>query len=581
MTNRTFDRLKLSGCFSALGIVLLFLAGSGVARAQGTWTLVNNVPAGASPSTCLLLTDGTVMCQATEGGNGWLRLTPDNTGSYENGKWTALDNAPLGRDMTNVTEATPATCNPCLYSPTYYASSVLPDGRVVVIGGEYNVNSTGSNEAWTNIGFLFDPTKPPGSQWSPQLTMNLFGYGSVGPDTVGCIGDSQSVITQTGTMLIANTICNFLGPQIASFNPSTLTFTVISPTGKNMNESNDEEGWTILPGGNIFSVDANVSGNSEIYNPTTNNWGSDTNTAGIDLADLGGNCNSHELGPAVELANGTIIQFSGAPSGQNALYTISGNTWASSPGFNFPTYSELGGTYADTVADGPASLLVNGHALVMASPGCVLFSNGTYGSSGPSHFYEFNGTILNNVTPTMPGTNGPNTPDSFTGRMLLLPSGRVLVTQRGDSTTDVWTYTPTTGSPLVYPDGGPEITTPPPSVIGVGQTYSISGQMFNGFSQGAAYGDDVQNATNWPLVQITNTGSGHVLYARTHDHSRMGVEAVGDPETVSTNFDVTANIELGPSTLVVVTNGIPFRVSARYGGAGLVAQVHRGDDGRL
>jgi len=540
---------------SVLGLAATFLLsglliGAGLAQAQ--WTQVNNVPAGTNPSTCLLLTDGTVMCQAQEGGNGWLRLTPDNTGSYENGQWTSLDNAPQGTDSTDVTEATPATCAPCLYSPTYYASAVLPDGRVVVIGGEYNVNSTGSNAAWTNIGFLFDPTKPSGSQWSAQLTAP-FGYSFGVPDTVGCIGDAESVITQTGTLLVAS-VC---GTQIGSFDPATLTFTVFNPSGKNAAESNDEEGWTILPGGNIFSVDANAVQNSEIYDPATKTWSSDVNTAGIELPDIGGNCNSKELGPAVQLANGTIIQFSGAPSGQNAIYTIATNSWAAGP--TFPTRNVDGGMYADTVADGPASLLVNGHALVMASPGCVLFSNGKYGSAAPSHIYEFDGTNLNDVTPTMPGTNGPNAPalDSFTGRMLLLPSGRVLVTHRGDSTNDVWTYTPTTGSPLVYPNGGPVITTPPPSVIGLGQTYSISGQMFNGFSQGAAYGDDVQNATNWPLVQITNIASTHVAYARTHDHSRMGVEAVGDTETVSTNFDVTANIDLGASTLVVITNGIP------------------------
>jgi hypothetical protein len=43
-----------------------------------------------------MLTDGSVMCQAQEGGNGWLLLTPDNAGSYENGKWTSLDIAPSG-----------------------------------------------------------------------------------------------------------------------------------------------------------------------------------------------------------------------------------------------------------------------------------------------------------------------------------------------------------------------------------------------------------------------------------------------------------------------------------------------------
>src|SRR5262249_46452427 len=124
---------------------------------------------------------------------------------------------------------------------------------------------------------------------------------------------------------------------------------------------------------------------------------------------------------------------------------------------------------------------------------------------------------------------------------------------RGDSTNDVWTYAPAGG-----PDDAwrPSITSVP-SIIGQGVTYTVSGTMFNGFSQGASYGDDAQMATNWPLVRITNNGSGHVRYARTHDHSRMGVEAVGDPEIVTTSFDVPGDLELGASTLVVVTNGIP------------------------
>ena len=69
-----------------------------------------------------------------------------------------------------------------------------------------------------------------------------------------------------------------------------------------------------------------------------------------------------------------------------------------------------------------------------------------------------------------------------------------------------------------------------------------------------ALGDEEQTATNYPLVRITNTSSGIVVYARTHDHSTMGV-ATGS-KTVSTNFDVPANIGSGPSTLVVVANGI-------------------------
>ena len=69
-----------------------------------------------------------------------------------------------------------------------------------------------------------------------------------------------------------------------------------------------------------------------------------------------------------------------------------------------------------------------------------------------------------------------------------------------------------------------------------------------------AFGDEYQNATNYPLVRITNNSTKHVFYARTHDHSTMGV-ATGT-KVVSTHFDVPKTIDTGASTLVVVANGI-------------------------
>jgi len=56
-------------------------------------------------------------------------------------------------------------------------------------------------------------------------------------------------------------------------------------------------------------------------------------------------------------------------------------------------------------------------------------------------------------------------------------------------------------------------------------------------------------------VMITNRDTGHVFYARTHDHSSMGV-ATGDA-IVSTLFDIPVDAELGDSDLAVVANGIP------------------------
>jgi hypothetical protein len=86
-----------------------------------------------------------------------------------------------------------------------------------------------------------------------------------------------------------------------------------------------------------------------------------------------------------------------------------------------------------------------------------------------------------------------------------------------------------------------------------GDTYEISGVLFNGMSQGSAYGDDAQSATNYPLVRITMTATGHVFYCRTAGHSSM---AVASPATVSTHFEVPSTIETGTGDLVVVANGI-------------------------
>ncbi len=73
--------------------------------------------------------------------------------------------------------------------------------------------------------------------------------------------------------------------------------------------------------------------------------------------------------------------------------------------------------------------------------------------------------------------------------------------------------------------------------------------------QANAFGDEFQVATNYPLVRITNSSTGHVTYATTHDFSSMGV-ATG-ARIVSTRFDVPKTIEKGNSTLEVVANGIP------------------------
>jgi len=183
--------------------------------------------------------------------------------------------------------------------------------------------------------------------------------------------------------------------------------------------------------------------------------------------------------------------------------------------------------------DGPAALLINGNVLCEASS-----------SSGPpTYFFEFDGTNLNSV-------DGP--PEAslelpFESRMLVLPTGQVLLV---GATTNIEIYTP---SGIYNPNWAPRIQSAPASVS-PGESYVITGHYLNGFSQGAAYGDDAQSATNYPLVRITNLATRHVFYSRTHDHSSMAVAYGGQ---VSTHFDVPFSQEKGASTLVVVANGIP------------------------
>jgi hypothetical protein len=120
---------------------------------------------------------------------------------------------------------------------------------------------------------------------------------------------------------------------------------------------------------------------------------------------------------------------------------------------------------------------------------------------------------------------------------------------------------------LYTPPGSPKAAWRPtitnyPKAIAPGKTYRIAGTQFNGLSQALAFGDEFQNATNYPLVRITSIGSGSVYYARTHDHSTMGV-ATGSKQ-VWTYFDVPPGIAAGTSTLEVVANGVaskPVRVT--------------------
>jgi hypothetical protein len=492
--------------FRTLAIALLtLLAWSGIASSQepftaGTWTKVTAPPASAVAH-MLLLTDGSVLVNSfffESHVDTWYRLTPDSTGSYINGTWTNAGSAPSG------------------YNPLYFASAVLPTGEVIIMGGEYN-NGSG---VWTTLGALYNSKT---NKWSSVTA----------PSGWSTVGDAQSVVLPNGTFMLAN-CCTTQEALLTSVSPITW-----AATGTGKFDDNDEEGWVLLPDGNVLTVDAYVGAynktgtGSELYTTSSGTWASAGSTI-EQLWDSSGTCGgsgsaSYEEGPGVLRPDGTVF-WTGANrcgAGHTAIYNTTTATWAAGP--NFPSSLDI--------ADGPASLLPDGNVLLDTSPG--IFGTG-------SKFYEWDGTTLNATSAP------PNAPSdsSYVGNMVLLPTGQVMFS---DFSSDVEIYTPV----------GSAYTGIAPSITGVLKTLThgtannqIKGLRLTGFGQGAAYGDDNQSATNWPLVRITDS-AGHVVYCKTHNFSTMGIWTGSTP--VTARFDIPTTIALGPASLVVVTNGVPSK----------------------
>jgi hypothetical protein len=476
--------MKFLRTLSFATVVLLTV--TGLAGAQ-SWQPLAHQPS-FTAGTALLLTDGTVMVHHEDPNDGfteWFKLTPDINGSYVNGTWTQV------ASLVST------------YGPLFFASAVLPDGRVIIEGGEQNF----SQYVWTNQGAIYDPAH---DTWTP-----------VNPPTGwSSIGDASSVVLNNGTFMLANA----LSAQQALLDLSNMTWT---STGTGKFDGNDEEGWTLLPGGKVLTVDAYTTigdpngTNSEIYNPTTGSWTS----AGSTIVQLWDSHGSYEVGPAMLRPDGTVFATgaNGAGAGHTSIYNVANGSWT--PGPDFPDGLDI--------ADGPAALLPDGNVLVSASPGIFL---------NPTSFFEWNGT---NLIPVPATPNSPNN-SSWYGRMLVLPTGQVLYT---DGSADVEIYT-AAGS--ANPSWEPTVLLNRTTLVR-GSTFLLTGSKFNGFSQANSYGDDAQEATNYPIVRFTNIATGHVFYGKTHDHNTMAVGYLGPSYT---HLDIPSNMETGGTYLQVVVNGI-------------------------
>ncbi len=358
-------------CFA---VTLTLWLASPTRSLAASWTpLTNLAPAGAG--VMLQLTDGTIMIQSGNSAN-WMRLTPDIHGSYLNGVWTAN---PI---------------NPMSFPRLYFASQVLPDGRVWVLGGEYtgpflDPNIAPSGQIWDPVTNSWSDIAPypnePGGCGAVTVTSNanittgsnvitgiystdrfqvgwtVTGTGipagttvtSVdsltqvhisqnatatgiarltfhGP-TLACFGDDPSILIPGGNILAGNI-----------FNRSTYIYSIATNSwslaaNKFYNDRSDEEGWTKLPGNTVLTYDLFQSvsagtGFAEIYNPSSNSW------TGISPADGTANGTLPVLSSsAVGFELGPLLRLQDGrvivigANNHTALYTPSTNTWAAGP----------------------------------------------------------------------------------------------------------------------------------------------------------------------------------------------------------------------------------------------------------
>ncbi|HEY6923095.1 MAG TPA: hypothetical protein VI653_06480 [Steroidobacteraceae bacterium] len=526
---------------------------AGATVQAGTWTPLANQPTFLNPpSQCALypnancappgnfssggvlaenlLTDGSVLIEALaiddKGKFSFLeyKLSPDAFGSYVKGTWKQVASLPDASSSTNRHG----------WGPLAFAAAVLPDGRVIYEGGEY---SGSFDFLLTNRGAIYDPVADKWTSVSPPgFFVDL--YPPRAKFAPHPIGDSASVVLADGTFMLADKMSR----QAALLDLKTMTWTETGTSTKA--DLNDEEGWTLLPNGKVLTVDCYTDfhfglvpsyptdpTNSEIYDPQTGQWSS----AGSTINTLTDPVLS-EMGPAVLRPDGTV--FAVGDSGSTSIYDVRSGRWSVGP--HLPI-SPQGFQY--TAQDASGALLPNGNVLFGVSGGAQ--PAGNY-SGPPLAFFEFDGHRL---------IAEPTTPDgpiliSQNASLLLLPTGQVL---EADSNTDVEIYTPDGHDNEQEQEWAPMVLWGP-SVVQPGKSYELRGIRFNGMSQASMFGDEGQNATNYPLVRITNLRTNHVFYSRTHDHSSM---AVASDDVVSTHFDVPAKQEPGPSKLEVVANGIP------------------------
>ena len=478
---------------------------------------------GGAISRIYLLTNANVLTQIRESGNrtSWWLLSPDANGDYSAGSWSKIPSPSPD------------------YNPSAMNGAVLHDGNIMIVGGEFNYNSQGVYEENTNKSYIYDVVNNSWAEVAPPN--NGEGYwANIGAPPFAALPDGRVLLSYFGDF--GRSTYN----QSMVYDPKTGKWTL---TGTNKIGRTTEAGYTLLSNDKILTVNTDRGVTSaEIFDPATGSWSPAGNTPQA-LA-------NSEVGPALMLPSGKVLA-EGA-TGANALYDPKTNSWSSAP--NFPT---LNNGIQLEAPDNYSAILPNGNSLT--STGAFICSTQNCTIMGPSPFFEYDWRS-NTWQPVVDDFIAPSDSAKGTDYMMLpLPNGQVMVTFNGKAE-----FYSASGSS--EPSWSPVIEKVSSNNLSPSSSYQLSGKQLSGLTQGTHFGDEYENATNFPIVQIRNNETHHISYARSFDISTTSIK----PDVRSTlSFMLNSKIENGPSTLRVIASGfasLPIDVTIS-GGVSITKQV--------
>ncbi len=457
----------------------------------GAFAQLTNANPNGDSGTMLLLTDGSLMVQTAGVTKTWAKLTPDNTGNYLNGTWSPIASMALER--------------------LWYNSTVLPNGKVLVMGGQFSGPMAERND--TNKGEIYDPQT---NTWSPMA-----------PFPFPTQGSGVSVLLPSGKWLVGNNS----GVETFLYDPALNTW---SATGSKLsNDKHDQTSWILLKDGSVLAYSPaspdTGAGRAQRYLPSTGLWVATSSVpVGLTTDALG-----REVGTGTVLPNGKVLLI-GANKNM-VFYDPATNLWSTSTATSdFPVFLDPLPQIA--IQDQPGAMLPDGKYLFLA---------GSTGFAEPSYLFEYD-YLTDDVT-QVGGIPGMATALAYKGRMLVLPNGQVLL-NIGE------------GIHIASPSG-PQLSSLAPSVVRIDQaattplSYNLIGTQLNGFSQGATYGHGASMDTNYPIVRLRDPATGLVKYTKSTNWT-PGLSSSALVETTVQFALPTGFVDSGEYQLSVITNGI-------------------------